>query len=289
MTIGPATWIVVSLRLCAGCAQPTPATIPDQTAANSPDRLSDRRAETDSGQRHGGSGTTQVVHLAFDVLRADLPIETVRHSRKIWNHVDELRAEPDLVARLVRNGIRVGVASSNSWQAIRTILVACDARTQKNDLVVQTGVPLTIVVAAADEEESIFTYTPKGQLTGKTFEGGQKLAVVDYLFHPELGGTTDLGISLEVRRDRGTRTWERRGDVIREVPAFDRHVFDDLSILLPVHPGEFLVLGPGDKAANEYLVGNRFFTSPGNEGRATETVFFVTPKAYRIADEPVKP
>lgn len=275
-----------------GCIQPTSVATPDPAASASSDRLGLLGASPGSGRSapiDGIDQSTHVVHLNFDVLRADLPIDSVRHSRKIWNHVDELRVEPSLVARLVRNGFRTGVARSGSWNAIRTILVACNARTQENQLVVQAGLPLTIVIAEVGTEESIFTYSPKDRLIGKTFGGGQKLAVIDYLFHPELGGTTDLRVSLEVRRNRGTVTWERRGDVIRQVPAYDRHVFADLSVLLPVHPGEFLVIGPGDKAVNEYLVGNRFFTSPRSEGQSLETVFFITPRPYRIKDETTQP
>ena len=275
-----------ALALASGrCARPiaSPADAPSPFARrDTTSLLGELTARPDRTTTSGFTPPpTHVVHLAFDVLRADLPIESVRHSRKIWNHVDQLCIEPERVVRLEQNGIRVGLASSDSWAPIRTILQACNARTQQNRIVVQNGLPLTIAIGTVEKGESIFTYTPQGRLIGQTFQGGQKMVLVDYLFHSDLGGMTDLRLALEVRRSRGTVTWERLGDVIRQVPAYDRHVFSDLGVLLTVRPSEFVVIGAGDKAENAYLVGGRFFTSQASSGEALETMFFITPQPYR--------
>jgi hypothetical protein len=234
-----------------------------------------------SGDSRQASGDrVHVVQLAFDVLRVEMPIDGVRNSRKVWNHVDELRLEADLVARLARNGLRVGAASSGSWSAIRAILEAGGARTQKDQMLPQPATPLTMELAAIRESESIFSYGRDNRLVGKTFPAGQKIIQLDYVFHPQLGGCTDVQVGFEVRNDRGEMTWERRDGVIRQTPAYDRHVFEDLAALLTLKAGEFLVVGPSDQADNEYLIGSRFLIHTAS-GEKTETLLFVTPQPFQ--------
>jgi len=233
--------------------------------------------------RHTSSDRVQVVQLAFDVLRVELPIDGVRNSRKVWNHVDELRLEADLVARLARNGLRVGAASSGSWPAIRAILEAGGARTQKDQMLPQPGTPLTLELAPIQESESIFSYGRDNRLVGKTFPSGQKIIQLDYMYHSQLGGCTDVQLGFEVRNDRGEMTWERRDGA-----AYDRHVFEDLAALLTLKPGEFLVVGPSDQADNEYLIGSRFLIQTAS-GKKTETLLFVTPQPFQTQNAQRRP
>ena len=238
--------------------------------------------------RHSSSDRVQVVQLAFDVLRVELPIDGVRNSRKVWNHVDELRLEADLVARLARNGLRVGATSSGSWSAIRAVLEAGGARTQKNQILTQPGTPLTLEMASIKESESFFSYGRDNRLVGKTFPAGQKIIQLDYQFHAQLGGCTDVQIGFEVRSDHGEMTWERRDGVIRQAPAYDRHVFEELAALLTLKPGEFLVVGTSAQADNEYLIGSRFLIHT-ESGEKTETLLFVTPQPFQTQDAKRRP
>ena len=271
--------------IAIGCRGPLLG-LPGQRARHSPHEtsipsVSDVLPAEGSTISPSWTPTVELVHLAFDVLRVDLPLKSVQHSRKIWNHVDELRLEPRLLARLARNGMRVGVATSSSWPAIRTVFEACDARTQRNRMVVQNGVPLTIVVGVIGERETIFSYSKTDRLVGKTLAGGEKLVTLDYQYRPELGSCTDLQISLEVRRDLGTFVWERRGDIIRQMPSYDRTLFSDLTVFLTLRPSEFLIIGPDERAENGYLVGSRFFTRRLSNGQRYETLFCITPQPYR--------
>jgi hypothetical protein len=244
---------------------------------------------TPSGDaRHSSSDRVQVVQLAFDVLRVELPIDGVRNSRKVWNHVDELRLEADLVARLGRNGLRVGAASSGSWSAIRAILEAGGARTQKDQMLPQPGTPLILELATIQESESIFSYGRDNRLVGKTFPSGQKIIQLDYVYHSQLGGCTDVQLGFEVRNDHDEMTWERRDGVIRQAPAYDRHVFDELAAVLTLIPGEFLVVGPSDQADNEYLIGSRYLIHTAS-GKKTETLLFVTPQPFQTQNVQRRP
>ena len=210
----------------------------------------------------------------------DLPVEPLRHSPKIWNHVDEMRLESDLVARLARNGIRVGATPENAWPAIRTVLDRADARLRQEQMLPQGNAPLVIKLGAVEEGEAIFRYDRDNRLVGKTFPGGTKQLTLDYSFHPELGGNTNVRLALEVRHDLGTMTWERREGVIRQVPTVDRHVFEDLVAVLTLHPGESLIIGPSEQAGNDYLPGSRFFAYQ-QAGAQYETLLCIIPQPYQ--------
>jgi len=255
---------------------------------DSPHELSETKpssAQTADTRRAPGAGdSTQIVDIAFDFLRTELPIDSIRHSRKIWNHVDELRVDSNLSAKFARNGMRIGAASGDAWTAIRTILTACEAGVRHDRLVAQANLPVVVELGSIQSSESIFSYGADNRLAGKTFPGGSKLINLDYLVHPNLGGYVDLRVSFEVRSDRGVMTWERQGGVIRQVPDYDRHVFGDLSALIPLNEGEFLVVGPGDEADNEYLVGSRFFMERRGD-KKYETILFITPLPYRVLDD----
>ncbi len=222
------------------------------------------------------TGGVQVVYLAFDLVSAEFAADGVRHSLKVWNHVDERRIEPDVSARLARNGLRVGVASADAWPILQAIFDAAEADVQRRQVVAQGTDPLTIPMATIEPGESIFTYGPDGRLVGKTFYSGDKLIVVDYSFRPELGPATELLLSFEVRRVRDELTWQKRGHQIEQRVAVDRHVFDQLEVRVSVRANEFLVFGVTDLVGNEYIVGSRFL-SLSRAGVRREILFCITP------------
>lgn len=211
-------------------------------------------------------------------------MSSARHSRKIWNHVDELRVDPQLVARLRRNGLRVGAASADAWSAIRAIVDAGGAVVRRDQLSTPRGQPLAIELSTLTDSESIFSYDLQGRLSGKTFSVGQKLLMVDYQLRATLGGRVDLAVTLEIRSDRGVMTWERREGMIRQVPDYDRHVFSETAVSVSLESGEFLVVGLGEQTGNSYLLGSRFLTTV-RAGQRYETLYFITPQPYQTRGE----
>lgn len=235
-----------------------------------------------AGEAFSGFGSAvNAASLAFEVYRLDLPhVGDSRQSLKLWNHVDELRADPENVALRARSGLRIGVFPRRAWPAIRTILDACGARVHRERVAAPRGLPLTIEIGVVDEFESIFWYSVGGRLAGKTFKEGKKLILIDYAVYGAMGGRIDLQVSFEVRHDRGVTTWERHGGVLTQVPAYDSHVFSDLTAILPLNPGESLLIGPGNDAENDLLLGNRFMAY-GRGGRRYEKLIIMTPTTSR--------
>ncbi len=147
----------------------------------------------------------------------------------------------------------------------------------------QPGAPLAIEFDPIREGETIFNYDRDNRLVGKTFSVGQKMIHLDYAYHVQLGGSTDVQISFEVRHEGDAMTWERRDGMIRQVPAQERYVFEGLAALLTLKPGEFLVVGTSEKSDNEFLIGSRFLIHAAS-GEKTETVLFVTPQPFQSQD-----
>lgn len=240
---------------------------------------SDSRSEArPAGEAIAGFGSAMnATSLAFEVYRLDLPqVGNLIQSLKLWNHVDELRADPEKVALRARSGLRIGAFPRSAWPAIRTILDACDARVHRERVPAPRGLPLTIEIGLVDEFESIFWYSAGGRLAGKTFKVGKKLILIDYAVYGAMGGRIDLQVSFEVRHDRGVTTWERHGGVLTQVPAYDSHVFSDLTAVLPLNPGDSLLIGPDGEAENDLLLGNRFMAY-GRGGRRYEKLIIISP------------
>ena len=185
-----------------------------------------------------------------------------------------------VTALFARNGLRIGIAPAGSWEAIQAVLEAMNAKTYKSMLAPPRGAPLLITTGPVSRSESVFTYTADGRLVGKTFSEGDKLISLDYVFRPEFGGSTELQVGFEVRHDKGVMTWTRDGGVIRQVPAYDRHVFAELVARLTVMSGECLVIGPSEEARIESLIGGRYL-SIEHDGEPYESLLFVTPVPYQ--------
>lgn len=230
----------------------------------------------------------QVVQLAFDVARVVLPFDSIRDSRKIWNHVDELALSPALAALLARNGVRIGVGSPDTSAPIRAVLETAKPEVSEERLFAQGGAPISVRLSTVEDGEPIFFYGADGRLTGRTFEGGDKLLNLDYQVHANAGGGVDVRIGFEVRRDLGVMTWERVDGVVREVPAYNSHVFEELRPTLALKPGEFLVIGLGEMPGNSYVLGNRMLGFE-RSGEKFETVLFITPRAAQVLAVPTQP
>lgn len=232
------------------------------------------------------SNPTRIVDIAFNVMNAEFPPASAGDARKVWNHVDELRLKPELVRLLARNGLRLGTASPASWAAIQTILESSDAKITSNQMFPQRGSALPIHAGAVEEGTSIFCYQSDGRLVGKSFPGGEKLILIDYAVRPELDGSTDIGVSFEINRDSGEMIWQQVDGTMRQVPEIDRHHFADLTTMLTLQSGEFLVLGPRDEMKNDNLVGTQFLSPAGGTGYVRLTFLAPVPYQTQAASRP---
>lgn len=267
------SWVCLGI---IGCVPNT--TWPPASGKNSPATT----LETGGDARLAGQTqpTIEAIQMSFDILRAEFPMESTRHSMKVWNHVDRNCLDARTISLLARNGLRVGVAGPGAWPAIQTILVASSANAEPQVWEGSTGLPVVAMLGEIRDPETIFAYSDSGRLNGKTFSAGQKLMQLDYAVLTQSGGAVETRLSFEIRHDRGEMTWESSGGIVRQVPAYDRHVFEDLTAQIIVPPSYTLVIGPDERAAQEYLVGARFFELD-RDTVSSETLYFITPRPIR--------
>lgn len=272
------------MGVCGSCQSGPLWPFPAKSASPHEQATPKSSSLTTRASREAAPNTIQFVQLILEVVRAEFPVNQSRHSRKVWNHVDELRIEPELNALLSRNGLRVGVASTDAWPAISAVFDAAGAAVHSDQLAAQPGIPVNLPMAKITESESLFIHGPEGRLAGKTFSAGEKALTLDYAVRPEFGNATDLVLHFEVRQDRGVMTWERQADgTTRQVPAMDRDVFDELATGVTLRDNEFLVIGQSAAVADN-LLGGSFLTRQLDRGKV-ELLLFISPRSFRTPAE----
>ncbi len=288
-TVKPMSWsgprTAVALLACVplvvstGCdrmrrGEPQPHTEPQPTA----DGLAARGPSDTPVDRDA----IVVVQLHFDVLRVELPADTVHHSDKTWNHVAEPSGDPARTALLRRNGLRVGTASADAWPALRAVFEASQATVIRAPHVARLGAPLALDLGPVDAGTSVFLLTEDHRLVGTSFESGSKYLRIDYAVSTDDGGFTTLRLTPEVNRVSPTKRWQEANGDLRRVADYDGRVFHELSFAVDVPVGEFLVIGP-DTEATPLSIGRRFLTRD-LDGRKHETILCITPQPFLTDD-----
>ncbi len=285
--IAPALTSVVALILSGGCSggmfrlggsKPSP---PEEQTRSVLVDGQPMITESDRSSEFGGGENAVRLQMTFDVLRVDLPVRDIRHSLKVWNHVDETQADPRLTALLARNGLRMGTATAEAWPALCVLFKANGAKTLHARHVVQSGAPLSVRLGEVEGGETIFGFERGGHLWGRTFERGTKFLHVDYALDPADPTHTVLKVTPEVRSFSAGKHWQNIAGHIREAPRYEGRSFSELSAEFSVGPDEFLVIGPSETAQLASLVGSRFLTSVQNNV-TYETVIRLTPRPLRL-------
>ena len=280
-TVLLAAWIVAGGGACQDGRWPVWGAAEAQKADGANDAPPDPFRTPLSSSLSTPADRSTIVELHFDVMRVDLPHDSVRHSAKLWNHVDELRVEPGQSVLLGRNGIRVGVAPADAWPAMQAVLEAHGARATRRQHAVQPGYPLTLDIGDVREGETVFSYDGQGGLKGRTFGAGQKYIHLDYVVEADDPPRVLLRVTPDVHVRSADRRWqeEEEGAYV-EKPVDGGHSYTELSAAVSLTPGQILVIGPGPQAEMAHLLGNRFFERI-EAGVRYETLYFATPQLFR--------
>jgi hypothetical protein len=219
--------------------------------------------------------------MTFEVVRADLPVVELRHSRKIWNHVDESQSDPRQIAFLARNGLRLGKATVDAWPAIRAILEAHHAKSLTARHTAQSSAPLSLRLGDLAAPHPVFLLERDGSLVGKTYQGGVKFLHLDYALDPADPQRTAVRVTPEIRKFSADKHWQDVDGRLVEATRYEGRFFSELAADVAIGPGEFLVIGPSEISDLPYLVGSAFLTTEQNNV-TYETVICVTPQPVRV-------
>lgn len=287
-TIAMILAVAVAAAAVGGCSgatwwwpersEPAPPETPRSAVVDGQPMITESERPSELGARKG----TFRLQITFEVLRVDLPVLDIRHSLKIWNHVDETQAGPRLTALLARNGLRIGTARTDAWPALRVLFESNHAKSLQTRYAVQSGAPLSLRLREVTEPESLFEFQRDGHVVGRTFDRGVKFLHIDYALDPIEPTRTVMKVTPELRKFGAGKRWQEIDGRLQEVPQYEGRTFTELSAELSVGPGEFLVIGPSETATLESLVGSRFLTVEENNV-TYETVICLTPKLLRVA------
>lgn len=186
-----------------------------------------------------------------------------------------MRIDPDVVQRLARNGIRVGIAGQSAWPAIQTVVKGVGGTISSTSLGAGPGMPVSLALGEVEESETVFLHDNRNALKGRTFQRGKKLLTFTGYAPPDLAAGIQVGLELEIRHEGGSLTWARAADGIQAVPMVERQVFSEVGASALVGPGEILLIGPNHDVENEFLLGGKYFETV-REGRARDVVICMT-------------
>jgi len=234
---------------------------------------------TASGESAGDGVIVLRVH--FDVLRVDIPVDALRHSQKIWNHLDETQGDPSLTALLARNGFRVGVGGPSDWPAIRTIFELNGARVARIAHTAQEEIPLTLPLGPVKDGAGYFLHKRGGGLDGGTFSDGLRTFRIGYeLTLEDEPRVTLRAIPVYQESKAEEKRVARDGDIITVKDRGGR-VFDELAVDRTLSPGEYLVIGGSAPAEKGFVLGSWWLDATLNN-QAFETVICISAQATRI-------
>ncbi|MCB9851030.1 MAG: hypothetical protein H6817_10055 [Phycisphaerales bacterium] len=222
-----------------------------------------------------------VLRVHFDVLRVDIPVDAVRHSLKIWNHIDESLGDPGLTALLARNGFRVGKSSQAEWPAIRTIFEHNGARVSRVARTVQEGAPLTVPLGKVEDGASYFLHKRGGGLGGGTLTAGRRTFLIDYAVDPNDPQRLVLRATPAFQEEKThEKLVERDGEIV-SVRDQEGRVFYDLSVETALSMGDFLVIGGSEPAEKGFVLGSWWLDS-SLDMQQYETVLCISAQATRV-------
>lgn len=222
-----------------------------------------------------------VLRVHFDVCRVDLPVGDIRHSRKIWNHLEESRGDPGLTALLARNGFRAGVGDQADWPALRAIFEHNRARVTRVALTVQDGAPLSIPLGPVADGTSYFLHRRGGGLSGGNFDAGQRTIRLEYGLDSDDPRRVLLrALPAFQRSQTSAKTVERDGALV-VVRDHEGRIFRELAADVVLTEGQFLVIGGSEPASAGFLLGSCWLDS-SLDMQPYETVLCISARATRI-------
>lgn len=181
-------------------------------------------------------------------------------------------------AQLLNNGIRVGTAAQERWDAFKKIFEARPVKTTPTTIIGTSGrAELSVQTNVA--AQTLFYFDAQGQLVGRSFDSCDNFWAVR--FHPVLhkAGVTDLFLSPTVRAAR--RHMEYNGsngemhiDYVQPESLYDV----GLSVQLPRE--RFLVVAPTAEAVRQSTTLASAFLLSSDAGQKLEHIYVLSPRLY---------
>lgn len=176
----------------------------------------------------------------------------------LWASIDEQRIDPEVRARLNRNGFRAGVVSGPMPQQLEQLLrlvedqptdsvdeqvVKLDAEpmVRKRRLQLRADRPAKIQTTPTHDELSVLFAGADG-VGGQTYYGAQPTLVLSC--HPFEDARVRLALTPELEHGEVKRQWDASDGIMFMNAGRPKRTFDELEVRAELVSGQLLVLSP---------------------------------------------
>lgn len=222
--------------------------------------------------------------ITLTILHVQVPQGELASAGLIWNHVREEVFDSRTALILRDNGFRVGIGHERWWDAVRAAIESVDGlRVHRSESVaVRPNVPLLLELDLEPRDQTLFTLSEDGGLSGSTWPASRNIVQVTVGPDERDARRVRMRVLPTVWRERTGPRWGRdaRGGW-RVLPDRTVGAIGLLAFTLDVEPGEFVALAPSESAAVPGLIGGAFLGSE-IEGRRYYSYLFVRPEADRV-------
>lgn len=266
---------------------PTPARTETAAPRAAPPATPDAKPLTlvpESPAEYGASRPQRRLDVVLNVLYVRVPREARGQVEPVWNHLRENVVDGVVAARLVGNGLRIGVGHEASWAAVKAALDALDGvrAVALEPVRVPAGYPLAFELDERPREQTLFFVAADGVLTGETWPASRNVLRVHYELNLERPDTVRLVVVPEVRQRQMGWRWIRSEAGLTQVPKYGGRAFGAAGFAVDLAAGEFLLVAPGAQADVYGLIGGAFL-SYEDDGQRTDSYVFLRADVNHVA------
>lgn len=218
--------------------------------------------------------------LVLSILMVRVPPEQMAAADAIWRHLRENALDAQTQLSLRQNGLRVGVGSEQSWEAVQAALEGIEERrvTDNPPVELRPDTALGIELDSAPRDQTLFYVNRDGILTGQTWRGSRTILRIYYSVDARRPERVVLRVSPAVEQQKPGEDWSRDpSGAWTPAPSRTSDAIAAVSFVVGVGPGEFVVLGPSEAVRVPGLLGGALLTTE-NEGQRAISYLFLKPE-----------
>jgi hypothetical protein len=227
--------------------------------------------------------------VALEIYFIRVPFGQPDANQTLWQQVDEQQLPNDLRRRLVENGFRAGLVSSQPPEVLSKLMELKDKpaptpgkatqvkiaemdqepRVVRRFVQLRSGKRSEIIASDIYDELPVLTREPGG-VCGHTYPKAQGLLALKAV--PEADGQTRLNLVPEIHYGEPRQRYVGQGAALILEAGRARKVFDELTITAGLLPGHMLLISSLDSRPG--TLGHQFFTCKSN-GRVEQKLLLI--------------
>ncbi len=259
------------LATATGCPETTEA----PTADKGPQIPGDLRRK-----RGNNKDRRFILLVRLRMATIEVPLGTVSGSEELWSYLDEEPIRALRSATLGRNGIRIGIGRSDTWDDLAKVLKKMTGREVKHStLGALPGDPLAVVLKVNQPAQTIFVSYEDRTLSGADYPPGENLLTFSFSLDEDDPSRAIITGVPQVRSNKRKTRYVRSSGGFRILNRPTIHTFRQLAFQLSVPNRNFLVIGPNAESRRETSVGHRFLVRR-KKGVEYETVLILIPEIF---------